>query len=142
MTPGQRDRLAGLTVHPSSWSTSINVSLMFSRQDVLTFMRDFTVAESTLVNRNITASGKRTSMRLEPDLWDGLQEICRRERTDVSAQVRRIHADSRGGRTSAVRVFVLRYFRDAATDEGHRLAGHGTLPEMNGNASHGGATAS
>ncbi len=93
------------------------------------------MAESTLVNRNITAAGKRTSMRLEPELWSGLQEICRRERSDLSALVRRIHAESgRSGRTSAVRVYVLRYFRAAATDEGHRSAGHGAMAEMNGEA--------
>ncbi len=91
------------------------------------------MAESTLVNRNITAAGKRTSMRFEPELWNGLQEICRRERTDLSGLVRRIHAESdRGGRTSAVRVHVLRYFRAAATEEGHHLAGHGGLAESNG----------
>lgn len=92
------------------------------------------MAESTLVNRNITASGKRTSMRLEPELWTSLQEICRRERVDLSTMVRRIHKESGGGggRTSAVRVYVLRYFRAAATEEGHRSVGHGALPETGG----------
>ena len=32
------------------------------------------------------------------------------------------------GRTSAVRVFVLGYYRAAATEHGHGLAGHGGLP--------------
>ena len=92
------------------------------------------MAESTLVNRNITASGKRTSMRLEPELWNGLQEICRRERVDLSTMVRRIHKESGGGgRTSAVRVYVLRYFRAATTEEGHRSVGHGSMPESGGN---------
>ncbi len=30
-------------------------------------------------------------------------------------------------RTSAIRVFILSYFRAAATDEGHIDAGHGVL---------------
>ena len=91
------------------------------------------MADSTLVNRNITAGGKRTSMRLEPELWNGLHEICRRERVDLSTMVRRIHKESGGGgRTSAVRVYVLRYFRAATTEEGHRSVGHGAVPEHGG----------
>ena len=32
------------------------------------------------------------------------------------------------GRTSAMRVYILRYFRTAATEAGHEAAGHGTKP--------------
>ena len=84
---------------------------------------------SRLVNRNVTASRGRTSMRLEPELWDALQEICERERLTMGEVVRRIEKRGHpGGRTSAVRVHVLEYFRGAANDQGHRAAGHGTLP--------------
>jgi len=34
---------------------------------------------SSLISRNITVSGHRTSMRLEPEMWDALAEVCRRE---------------------------------------------------------------
>jgi predicted DNA-binding ribbon-helix-helix protein len=84
---------------------------------------------SRLINRNVTASRGRTSMRLEPELWDALQEICERERLTMGEVVRRIEKRGHpGGRTSAVRVHVLEYFRLAATDQGHRAAGHGVLP--------------
>ena len=62
-------------------------------------------------------------MRLEPELWEALGEICRRERWTLSELVRRV--DLLGSRTSAVRVYALTYFRMAATEEGHRAAGHG-----------------
>lgn len=81
---------------------------------------------SCLVNRNVTALRGRTSMRLEPELWDALEEICTREAlslTEVVKQIERVGHP--GGRTSAVRVHVLAYFRRAATDAGHRIAGHG-----------------
>ena len=81
---------------------------------------------SCLVNRNVTALRGRTSMRLEPELWDALEEICTREAlslTEVVKQIERVGHP--GGRTSAVRVHVLAYFRRAATENGHRLAGHG-----------------
>jgi predicted DNA-binding ribbon-helix-helix protein len=67
-------------------------------------------------------------MRLEPELWDALAEICARERQDVSHLVRQIEAVGHsGGRTSAVRVFVLQYFRAAASEAGHQASGHGPL---------------
>lgn len=81
---------------------------------------------SRLINRNVTASHGRTSMRLEPELWEALQEICERERLTLGEVVRRIEKRGHpGGRTSAVRVHVLEYFRLAATEPGHRAAGHG-----------------
>jgi predicted DNA-binding ribbon-helix-helix protein len=91
-----------------------------------------TVTVSRLINRNVIAERGRTSMRLEPELWEALLEICGREGQDMSSLVRKVaqrgHA---GGRTSAVRVFVLSYFRTAATEAGHLAAGHGALA-MNG----------
>ena len=84
---------------------------------------------SRLVNRNVTANRGRTSMRLEPELWDALQEICDRERLTMGEVVRRIEKRGHpGGRTSAVRVHVLEYFRRAATEAGHRAAGQGGMP--------------
>jgi predicted DNA-binding ribbon-helix-helix protein len=68
-------------------------------------------------------------MRLEPELWEALQEICERERLSLGEVVRRIEKRGHpGGRTSAVRVHVLEYFRVAAIESGHRAVGHGLLP--------------
>ena len=87
------------------------------------------MATSRLVNRNVVAERGRTSMRLEPELWDALLEICEREGHDLSALVRRVEASGHaGGRTSAVRVFVLDYYRAAASEAGHASAGHGPPP--------------
>jgi predicted DNA-binding ribbon-helix-helix protein len=82
---------------------------------------------SRLVNRNVTLQTGRTSMRLEPELWSALAEICVRQNVGVGEIVRRIAAGRPGGgRTSAVRVYILEYFRAAATEQGHAAAGHGT----------------
>ena len=83
---------------------------------------------SRLINRNVVAARGRTSMRLEPELWEALSEICGREGQDMSSLVRKVEQKGHaGGRTSAVRVFVLSYFRGAATEAGHQGAGHGVL---------------
>jgi len=84
------------------------------------------VGASRLINRNITAGAGRTSMRLEPEVWDALREICLREGLELRELIRRLEDTSYdGGRTSAVRVHVLEYFRRAATEEGHQRSGHG-----------------
>jgi predicted DNA-binding ribbon-helix-helix protein len=84
------------------------------------------LSPSRLVNRNVIAGRGRTSMRLEPEMWGALTEICARESVPLASLVQRVEAQGHpGGRTSAVRVFVLEYFRAAATEEGHARAGHG-----------------
>jgi predicted DNA-binding ribbon-helix-helix protein len=61
------------------------------------------MSASRLVNRNVVAERGRTSMRLEPELWDALSEICEREHQDMSTLVRQVEAAGHvGGRTSAV----------------------------------------
>ncbi len=85
---------------------------------------------SRLINRNVFAGRGRTSMRLEPELWSALGEICGREGIDLGHLVRRVESGLRPGeRTSAIRVYALNYFRDAATEEGHLAAGHGPAPQ-------------
>lgn len=84
------------------------------------------MVSSRLVNRNVTASRGRTSMRLEPELWEALEEICQREGVTLADLVKRIeHAGHPGGRTSAVRVHVLNYFRAAAHAHSFRRAESG-----------------
>jgi len=79
-----------------------------------------------LVGRNVTVNGHRTSMRLEPATWDALGEIARREGKSINDLVSLVEAGRNGaGLTAAVRGHVLKYFRDAATEEGHRRVGHG-----------------
>jgi len=83
---------------------------------------------STLINRNVIVERRRTSLRLEPAMWDAMAEICRREEVslhDLCTLIdRRRHASSL---TAAIRVFIVAYFRAAATEEGHASIGHGTL---------------
>jgi predicted DNA-binding ribbon-helix-helix protein len=82
---------------------------------------------STLVSRNIVVSGHRTSVRLEPEMWDGLREICRRERSNLHQICTSVSTQKAEecSLTAAIRVYVMRYYRSAATEEGHNKAGHG-----------------
>ncbi len=82
---------------------------------------------TALISRNITVEGRRTSVRLEPEMWHALKEISRRERANIhqictSVSLRKQDDCSL---TAAIRVYVMDYFRAAATEEGHTRAGHG-----------------
>lgn len=83
--------------------------------------------KSSLISRNVTVGTHRTSVRLEPDMWNGLREVCRREHVsmhDIATAVSTRKAPNTS-LTAAIRVFVMAYFRAAATEEGHSRAGHG-----------------
>lgn len=83
---------------------------------------------STLVNRNVFIGRRRTSVRLEPAMWDALAEICRREQMTVHDLCGLIDERRRASSlTAAIRVFIVTYFRVAATEDGHANVGHGTL---------------
>ena len=83
---------------------------------------------STLINRNVTVGGRRTSLRLEPAMWDALEEICRREEMSQHELCAMIDERRRASSlTAAIRVFIVNYFRAAATEEGHASIGHGAL---------------
>jgi len=82
---------------------------------------------SALVMRNVSVRGRRTSIRLEPQLWDSMTEICRSEFCtphDVCSYVAE-HKPPHGSLTSSLRVFIVDYFRKSSTQDGHRSAGHG-----------------
>ena len=81
---------------------------------------------STLVSGNVTVAGRRTSMRLEPAMWDALKEVCSREGKSMHALVTEIgRGRAQSTLTAAIRVYLLDYFKSAATEDGHRTAGHG-----------------
>ncbi|MGB0843400.1 MAG: ribbon-helix-helix domain-containing protein [Alphaproteobacteria bacterium] len=83
---------------------------------------------AALVSRNIVISGKRTSIRLEPSMWDALEEICVREQCNIHQICTLVSSRlSCSSFTAAVRVFVLSYYRSATTELGHAAAGHGQL---------------
>ncbi len=73
---------------------------------------------SSLINRNVTVAGRRTSIRLAAAMWDALSEIAGREERTINIICTRI--DKRRKEltlTSGLRVYSLNYFRRAAKCE-------------------------
>jgi len=86
----------------------------------------------TLVSRNIKVLGHRTSVRLEQEMWNALREIARREQCNVHDMCSLIQLRKNPGTslTAAVRVFLMLYYKAAATEDGHSRAGHGRFSNM------------
>jgi predicted DNA-binding ribbon-helix-helix protein len=84
--------------------------------------------KAAMIARNVTVAGRRTSLRMEPEMWDALQETAAREGVtlhDICTSVARRRGPY--SMTAAIRVHLLGYFRDAATEAGHRNTGHGSI---------------
>jgi len=64
-----------------------------------------------LVRRRIMLDSHRTSLRLEPLLWDTLEAIAEREDITLDELCTRVrNADRAAGLTSAIRVMLVSYF--------------------------------
>ena len=90
------------------------------------------LVQSSLVSRNITILGRRTSVRLEPEMWLALRDISKREKCNMHEICSLIYARKQPNTslTAAIRVFLMLYYRSAATEEGHARAGHGDFSAM------------
>lgn len=88
--------------------------------------------KSTLISRNVTILGHRTSVRLEPEMWTALREISARENCTIHEICSLIHLskNKKTSLTAAIRVFLMLYYRASSTEEGHIKAGHGNFESM------------
>lgn len=82
---------------------------------------------TSLISKNITVSQRRTSIRLEPEMWVAIKEIAKRERCTIHriCTIVNERKNEKSSLTAAIRVFIMAYYRAAATEEGHARAGHG-----------------
>lgn len=90
------------------------------------------IQRSSLLSKNITVRGHRTSIRLEPEMWDALKDIAHREGTsihNICSLISMRKADDTS-LTAAIRVFLMLYYRAATTPEGHYRSGHGNFENM------------
>jgi predicted DNA-binding ribbon-helix-helix protein len=89
--------------------------------------------KSPVVKRSIVIAGHKTSVSLEDAFWKGLKEIAGGRDVTLSDLVSTIDSDRRHGNlSSAIRLFVLDYYR--AQIPGHQGAAeqHGTPREIMG----------
>ena len=89
-------------------------------------------SKSTLVSKNVTIMGRRTSVRLEPEMWRALKEISRREKCTVHDVCSMVYLCKKplSSLTASIRVFLMLYYKAASTEDGHEKARHGNLDNM------------
>jgi predicted DNA-binding ribbon-helix-helix protein len=84
---------------------------------------------SSLVIRNIVVGGHRTSVRLEPVMWEALLEIARRRDTNINQLVTEIDRQRRSSSlTAAIRVYIVDFYRAAAAHADRATALRPALP--------------
>ena len=75
--------------------------------------------DSTLLNRNIWVGRRRTSLRLEPAMWQALEEVAATSGLTIHQLCTMIEERRQeSSLTAAVRVFLLCYYRDAMLQGG------------------------
>jgi predicted DNA-binding ribbon-helix-helix protein len=76
-----------------------------------------------LTIRNVVVAGHRTSVRLEPIMWDALREIARERVMGLNQLVTEIDERRNGlSLTAAIRVYIVDFYRAAALDTAHSAA--------------------
>jgi predicted DNA-binding ribbon-helix-helix protein len=80
--------------------------------------------KSSIVKRSVIVNGHKTSVSLEAPFWLGLREIAELRQLSVSAMLQTIDAGRNSANlSSAIRVYVLEYFRALANGEPRRPGG-------------------
>jgi len=88
--------------------------------------------KNALISRNITIHDRRTSIRLESQMWAALKDIAEREKCSIH-DICTVIADRKSDNitlTAAIRIFLVLYYKGASTEEGHKIAGHGSFQKM------------
>jgi len=71
-------------------------------------------SHSALTVRNIVVGGHRTSVRLEPVMWEALRDIARAEQVGINDLVTAIDGRRNGlSLTAAIRVHIVDFYRSA-----------------------------
>jgi|GraSoiStandDraft_1057264.scaffolds.fasta_scaffold1157114_1 predicted DNA-binding ribbon-helix-helix protein len=84
-----------------------------------TRLRDEAMKSSVIKKRSIAVAGRRTSISLEDEFWKNLREIAWERRQTLSHLIASIDEDRQfANLSSAIRLFVLRYYRDQADQKG------------------------
>ncbi len=69
------------------------------------------------IKRSLTLRGHRTSVSLEDDFWRAFRDIAEEKNIPINALAAQIDAerDLEAGLATAIRLYVLAYFRDRAS---------------------------
>ena len=85
--------------------------------------------KSRVVKRSIFLAGRKTSVSLEDEFWIALKKIAGDRNVMLSGLVGSIHAQRQHGNfSSALRLFVLEYYRGKAAKKPSEMLGQQSPP--------------
>lgn len=74
---------------------------------------------TTVIKRSVVIDGRKTSISLEDEFWEGLKRIAEERQSRLSRLVQEIDGSrERGNLCSAIRVYVLRYYQKHLPSQG------------------------
>lgn len=65
--------------------------------------------------RSVIVSGHRTSVSLEETFWEALAELANKRDVSINHLVTEIDRENQNNLSSAIRVYILRTFRERAS---------------------------
>jgi predicted DNA-binding ribbon-helix-helix protein len=87
--------------------------------------------KSVVVNRTVTVAGRKTSVRLEHAFWRGLKEIAAWREMSLPDLITAIDAEGHDeDLSSAIRLFVLNFYRHQLFAADHLLRSVAPLPSI------------
>ena len=70
-----------------------------------------------LLCKNVIVNGRRTSMRLEKEIWNALSESCLKDNISLNNLCSLVERTKHeGGLSSAMRVYAFNYYRQLLED--------------------------
>ena len=82
------------------------------------------IMQSPITKRSIIVAGHHTSVSLEKDFWDGTKETAKLRGMTLAELVDEVDANrQQGNLSSAIRLYVLDYFRSRAAPQQASAAG-------------------
>ena len=88
-----------------------------------------TIMKSLVVKRSIFLAGRKTSVSLEDEFWNALKKIANDRYVTLSELVSGIDKQRQHGNlSSALRLFVLEYYRGKAEKPGDEMLGQQSPP--------------
>jgi len=70
-----------------------------------------------MILKNVVVNGRRTSMRLEKEVWNALSESCRHQNISLNSLCSQIEkSKDNTGLSSAMRIHAFNYYRQLLED--------------------------
>ena len=87
--------------------------------------------KSLIVKRSVIVKQRKTSISLEGEFWASLKSIASEQGETLSNLIININANREcANLSSAIRLFILRYYRDEVERQGGRIVASPTLAPL------------